>query len=40
MLAVRLGYVTTEEIEAVLALLIEVSKMLGALRAKVVQRTR
>jgi four helix bundle protein len=40
MLAVRLGYLTTDKVEAVLALLIEVSKMLGALRAKVVQRAR
>lgn len=40
MLAVRLGYLTTEKIEPVLALLTEVSKMLGALRAKVVQRAR
>ncbi len=40
LLAVRLGYLTTEKIEPVLALLTEVSKMLGSLRAKVLQRTR
>lgn len=36
LLAVRLGYLATEKIEPVL----EVSKMLGSLRAKVLQRTR
>ncbi len=40
MLAVRLGYLTTEKIEPALALLTEVSKMLGSLRAKVIQRAR
>jgi len=40
MLAVRLGYLSTEKIDPVLALLTEVSKMLGGLRAKVVQRAR
>ena len=40
LLAVRLGYLTTDKIEPVLALLTEVSKMLGSLRAKVLQRTR
>ena len=40
MLAVRLGYLSTEKIDPVLALLTEVSKMLGSLRAKVVQRAR
>ncbi|MEK7693764.1 MAG: four helix bundle protein [Chloroflexota bacterium] len=40
MLAVRLGYLATEKIEPALALLTEVSKMLGALRAKVLQHAR
>jgi four helix bundle protein len=40
MLAVRLGSLTREKIEPVLALLTEVSKMLTGLRAKVVQRAR
>ena len=39
-LAVRLGYLTTDQITSALALLTEVSKMLGALRTKVLQRTR
>ena len=40
LLAVRLGYVTTEKIERGLSMLTEVSKMLGSLRAKVLQRAR
>lgn len=40
LLAVRLGYLTTDKLEPVLALLTEVSKMLGSLRAKVLQRAR
>jgi len=40
LLAVRLGYLTTEKIAPALSLLTEVSKMLGSLRAKVLQRAR
>lgn len=40
LLAVRLGYLTTDKIAPALSLLTEVSKMLGSLRAKVLQRTR
>jgi four helix bundle protein len=39
MLAIRLGYVTTQQVEPVLVLLTEVSKMLTSLRTKVLQRT-
>ena len=38
LLAIRLGYLTTEQISSTLSLLTEVSKMLGSLRAKVLQR--
>ena len=40
LLAVRLGYLTTEKIAPALSLLTEVSKILGSLRAKVLQRAR
>jgi four helix bundle protein len=40
LLAIRLGYLTADQAERALALLTEVSKMLGALRAKVLQRPR
>jgi four helix bundle protein len=40
LLAVRLGYLTTENIAPALSLLTEVSKMLSSLRTKVLQRPR